>query len=201
MSTVVYSGGVPIAQPVQPVTTSLYMGTSDPTSAVGPLSVAPGRSRFSIVSIVIGILIGMFIVFVLLLIAYSQRLWLFTYCANSNIGGCTGINYINDPADAIAVGNNPANILFVDPNNQLLYKRPLQEGTECVPYPDQTIVINYPQVCNFTINNVSQQGLNVGNQTPVYTVVGQPSPITTIGSCVPASGSIATAGVPVAMWS
>lgn len=175
---------------------------SIPTPGPPPtvVAVAPGRSRFSVVSMVLGFLLGVLLTLLLVFIAYAQRLFLFSYCANE-AKACVGTDYYNDPGAAIAAGANPDGLFFLNDNQQMFYQRPILPGITCIPVSDQTVPITYPQYCDFTLLNGEHiVGQQVADQSPIYLAPTLLLPISTSGNCTPVSGASATSGVPLLRW-
>lgn len=152
--------------------------------------------RLSGISIIIGFLIGAIITLLLIWIAYEARVFLFTYCANENTT-CIGSDYYNDPGDALAAGANINDILFLNDQNFLFYKR-LPVNQQCVPTANQTVQILYPQYCTFDTGVTTATGLQVQDGSNIYNLIGSGDIIVTDGNCTPVLGAVT--GVPQIRW-
>lgn len=155
---------------------------------------------FDLVSFVIGLILGMIILLTLVWLAYYTRVFLFTYCPTQS-PACTLSSYYNNPADALANGSDINDILFINDQDEMYYKRVPKNGN-CIPQSNQTIHILHPEYCQFSNNN----GLSVtyrsnGFGSNLYKQAnGLPGPtITTTGNCDPVS-DIYTSGVPLLQW-
>jgi len=98
-----------------------------------------------------GIVIGIIITILLVWLFYSQRWIIFSNC-NNVVPICNSINYFNDPTDALKNNPNlkPSDILMLNSNGtQLIYKR-VPKISNCMPGSDQNIVIDFPEVCQFS---------------------------------------------------
>lgn len=157
---------------------------------------------FEPVSFFIGLIIGMIILLLIVWICYASNSFLFTYCS-SNAPLCKGADYYNDPGEAIANGANINDILFLNDELKMFYKR-VPAISSCVPGPGQTVEILYPQYCSFQINGDSIQGRAPTLNNPVYDVkvngVEETVDTKNIGSCTPNDGEIATSGIPLLKW-
>src|SRR3990172_7730012 len=88
------------------------------------------------------------ILLIIVWLTYSTRTFVFSACP-TDIPICRGANYYNDPGEAIANGSNVNDILFIDSNNEMFYKR-VRRTNNCIPGFNQTIPIMFPQYCSFT---------------------------------------------------
>lgn len=150
-------------------------------------------------SFVIGLLIGMIIMILLVWIAYYTRTFLFTSCPTST-PACAGADYYNNPGDALANGANINDILFLNDQNVMLYKR-VPRVSGCTPESNQVVEIQYPQYCSFTTaEGTTETGKALQYNSPMYAVSGVKNPIITSGNCVPAPGTGAVSGVPLLRW-
>jgi len=155
---------------------------------------------FDFVSFIIGLLLGAILMLIAVWIAYYTRIFLFTYCPTST-RACGGLDYYNNPGEAISNGSNVNDILFLNNQNDLYYKR-VPKTTNCVPESNQTVHISYPQYCQFSDNTglsgtyrSSSFGSNIYKPAS-----GLPGPtITTSGNCDPTPG-IYTNGIPLIKW-
>lgn len=157
-------------------------------------------ASFDFVSFIIGLLLGMIMMLVLVWIAYYTRSFLFTYCP-TQARACGGLDYYNNPGNAIANGASINDILFLNDQNELFYKR-VPKTTNCVPQSNQTIQILYPQYCQFS-DNAGLSGTYKSSSfgSNIYRPAnGFPGPtITTNGNCEPIQG-IYSEGVPLLKW-
>lgn len=156
---------------------------------------------FDFVSFTIGLLLGMIIMLVFVWIAYFTRSFLFTFCPVQT-RACGAADFTNDPGDALA--QNPqltaSDILFLDSNNHLFYKRVLRT-TDCNPQ-NQTVFIEFPQYCSFsTTGGTAGIWKETAFNSNIYRPDGFSGPtITTSGSCEPVPGSQVVSGVPLVRW-
>ena len=158
-------------------------------------------TNFSFISLIIGLLRGMIIMLLLVWFSYFTRTFLFTYCP-TQARPCGGADYYNNPGDAIANGANINDILFINDDNQMLYKR-VPKVTTCVPQSDQIVVITYPQYCAFTDNTGTVNTFKTtAFESNIYKLAnGLPGPtITTTGNCVPSPGTPAVSGEILLDW-
>lgn len=156
-------------------------------------------ASFDFTSFIIGVLIGMIILLLLVWIAYYTRIFLFTNCATST-PACAGADYYNDPGDALANGANINDILFLNDENEMLYKR-IPRVRNCVPESNQIVQIQFPQYCSFTTaDNTTEVGKSLQFNSPIYIISGVPNPVVTTGNCEPAPGTGAVSGVPILRW-
>lgn len=135
-------------------------------------------------------------------IAYFTRSFAFTYCP-TQARACGAADYFNDPGDALA--HNPqitvADLLFVNDQNQLFYKR-VPESTDCVVESNQIVYMKFPQYCSFsTTGGTAGVWKETAFNSNIYRADGFAGPdITTDGDCRPAPGSPVTSGVPLLRW-
>jgi len=160
------------------------------TTTVAP----PAKGYLDFLSVLVGIFIGMLLMLLLVWIAYLARVFAFAYCADGP-RLCKGSEYYNDPGDALANGAQLSDILFLNDENELLYKR-LPKISNCTPGEDQLVTIMYPQYCSFTINGTTITGEAIAYNSPIYQAGS--NTVTTSGNCTPVSG--ASAGVPELRW-
>jgi len=150
--------------------------------------------EFSVIFFIIAFLLGVLFTLILVWIAYSNRVFLFTYCPTT-VPACLGPDYYNDPGDALNQGANIDKILFLNDKNEMFYER-VPRTTSCIPDSDQTIRIIYPQYCTFFIDNVQITGKSLDFDNPNYhTPKGV---IVTDGNCQPLL--IASSGIPQLRW-
>lgn len=165
-------------------------------------------SGFDVVSVAIGLILGMIIMLILVWIAYYSRAWMFAYCPTS-ARICGGADYYNDPGDALAHGADINDILFLNQNRELLYKR-VPKTTTCVPGPGQTVTMIYPQYCafagvtgstgahNLTRGIYRETSFNSNIYLPTNGSISEP--VTTAGNCIPNPGYPVTTGIPLIRW-
>lgn len=157
---------------------------------------------FTPVSFVLGFLTGAIVMLILIWLAYFTRSFLFTYCP-TQAPPCSGGDYYNDPGDALA--SNPqitaADILFLNDDNQLFYKR-VVKNTGCIPESNQLVHITYPQYCSFSgTGGVSGTWRETAFNSNIYVPDGFVGPnVVTNGDCDPAPGSLVDVGVPLLRW-
>lgn len=166
------------------------------------ITVSSTLRTFDAVSFWIGLLIGAIVMLVIIYACYVSRVLFFTYCPTTT-PGCAGADYYNDPGDALANNPNitPAEILFLNDNNQLLYKR-VPAVSDCIPESNQTVHIKYPQYCSFgNASGVTGTWKETAFNSNIYNPVGVVGPtITTDGDCQPVGGSPVTTGIPLIQW-
>ena len=105
-------------------------------------------ASFDFVSFVLGLLLGAILMLVIIWIAYYTRSFLFTYCPTQT-RPCGANDFINDPANALAndINLKPDQILFLNNNNELFYKR-VPRSTDCIPENNQIVYIKYRKIFN-----------------------------------------------------
>jgi len=155
---------------------------------------------FDFISFIIGLLLGMIIMLVLVWIAYYNRTFVFTYCP-TQARACSGLDYYNNPGKALSDGANIDDILFINDNNEMFYRR-VPRTTTCIPTLNQVVPIRYPQYCSFKSNigitNTYKQTVYGSNM--YYLSNGDISPpVSTNGNCSPIS-NFYTSGVPLLKW-
>jgi len=155
---------------------------------------------FEFISFTIGLLLGMIILLILVWIAFYTRTFLFTYCP-TQARACSGPDYYNNPGEALSNGANINDILFLNDQNEMYYKR-VPKTTNCVPVSNQAVHIFFPQYCEFSddkglSNTYKSNSFGSNIYKPAS---GLPGPtITTSGNCDPNPG-IYTDGVPLLKW-
>lgn len=157
-------------------------------------------ASFDFISFIIGLLLGAIIMLVLVWIAYYTRTFLFTYCP-TQARACNGPDYYNNPGEALANGANIDDILFLNDQDEMFYKR-VPKTTNCVPESNQTVHILYPQYCQFSDNSgLSGTYRSYSFGSNIYKPAnGLPGPtITTSGNCDPTPG-IYIEGIPLLKW-
>lgn len=156
---------------------------------------------FDFTSFIIGLLLGAIMTLILIWISYFTRSFLFTYCAAQPIP-CGGADYFNDPGEALAndKGLTAGNILFLNSNDQLLYKR-VQKNTACTPESNQTVIMKYPQYCSFSGTGGTGTWRETAFNSNIYKPYGFAGPtIITEGNCIPVEGEPVTDGIPLVKW-
>lgn len=138
-------------------------------------------------------------------ITYSTRTFIFTVCPSELIR-CRNVNYFNNPGNAIADGAQVDDILSLDSDERLMYKRVPKDL--CLPESNQDVHILNPQYCSFTLDDgTSIEAKSTFFESPFY-VATQGSEdarleIVTSGNCYPVSNNqnldIRT-GVPLVKW-
>lgn len=149
----------------------------------------------------ISFFIGVFITVFIIMFFYATRIGIFRYCPTST-PYCSAIDYYNNPGNALANGANINDILFLDSNNQLLYKRVLKTN-ECVPQSNQTIIIKYPEYCSFTRNGRQDTTYRLTTfGSNIYKPVNNAAlpTIVTDGNCIPTAGQYFDDGTPLIEW-
>lgn len=111
---------------------------------------------------------------------------------------CSGPDYYNNPGNALANGASIRNILRINENGELRYRR-MPKVINCVPDSGQEVAIRYPQYCTFSDNSGRSEiykAINFGAN--IYKPAnGVPGPtIATDGNCVPIE-SFYTSGEPL----
>lgn len=115
----------------------------------------------------IGFLLGIVFILIIILILYLSGAFIFKYCNTSN-NTCSNCDYMSNPSEAVSSGMDIKDFLFYNEEHQMYYKRPPKKS--CNPSHNQTIQINYPQVCQFTIDNEIYKGYQTSFNTPEYEV-------------------------------
>jgi hypothetical protein len=152
----------------------------------------------------IGLLAGFIIIVVLVWIAYGTRILFFSRCAGHD-PYCAGADYFNDPGQAIAGGANQDDILFLNDNGQMFYKR-VPQHTGCHPDIGQIVPIVHPQYCNFTDGVARYTGRSSSFNSPHYTINtnGGKVVVETDANCAPIdtdpSTLTITSGSPILKW-
>lgn len=118
----------------------------------------------------IGLMAGMIIMLCFVWLLYGTRTFVFSVCPRRR-PVCSRADYYTDPGDAIAEGSKVEDILFLNNNNELLYKR-VPRTSGCIPLSGkQAVTIKYPQHCMFTDRNgISYDATNNRFGSKLYTV-------------------------------
>lgn len=156
---------------------------------------------FDWVSFTIGGLVFSIIILLVIWITYYTRTFIFQYCATQP-PYCTGIDYYNNPGNAIANGADVDDILFINNQNEMFYKR-VPRTDDCIPQSNQVIPIQYPQYCEFeTAFGMTGTWKQTFFTSNVYRPAdGSLNPtVTTTGNCIPAPGSFVVNGKPLLQW-
>lgn len=147
---------------------------------------------FDWISFLIGLLIGLLLMLIIVWICYDTRTFVFEYCATQS-PYCSGINYFNDPGQAIGcAGANIDDILFLNREDELFYRR-VQKTNKCIATTDQVVHIPYPQYCLFDINGVAVQGKLI---TDVDYLLTNGDTIASNPNCQPPNST----GTPLLKW-
>lgn len=156
--------------------------------------------EFNWPSALIGFLVGLAVMLILVWILYLTRSFMFTYCP-LDIQKCSGSAYYSNPGAALAAGAQISQILSINSNNELFYKR-VPKTNNCAPGPDQTVYIAHPQYCQFTYGGQNYIGKNQGYDTNRYDVAlgANSMSITTNNNCAPVNTPGFTAGKPMLYW-
>ena len=159
------------------------------------------KPTFDLVSLIIGLLLGMIIMLLLVWIAYYTRSTIFAYCPRQT-RFCTGIDYYHDPGDALA--NNPqlkADDILAVQNDIMYYNRVLKNNT-CTPQNNKIVPIRYPQFCSF--HNQNGNGVKYKQtffNSNIYRPANNSGPsIVTNGNCEPIAGQAYNNGNPIIEW-
>lgn len=164
-------------------------------------------SASAVVGILIGVAIGLFIVWLL----YITRAFVFSTCA-VQYPVCSAQDYYENPGDAILNGSNIDNILFITPSSSnvdtMVYLRQPKVNT-CTPSSaNQTVVVQYPQWCEFTDTASNKyQAENLSFNSSVYSYKDNLNNTITVntyngGQCIPKSStsSVVISGTPILRW-
>lgn len=150
----------------------------------------------------IGTLVGAIAMLFAIWVAYVSRSFMFTYCARQP-RMCSGGDYYTNPGDALA--NNPqlsvSDILFVNDDNELYYKRVPEVGT-CNPQGNQLVYIRNPEYCAFSGGGVTGTWKQIQFGSRVYVSTADPTdaPIYSDADCQPNAGQAATSGTTLVRW-
>ena len=141
-----------------------------------------------LVTLIVGILIGMIIMLLIVWLVYATRSFVFVSCP-SGVPPCTAADYYNNPGNALANGAKVDDILFINSDNEMFYKR-VPKNNNCAPLSNATVHVRYPQYCSF--NGVVGKALSYNS--PDYQVGG--NTVRTTGDCHISGGH----GVPILRW-
>ena len=160
-------------------------------------------------SFVVGIFVGLLLMIILLWISYASRIFVFTTTPR-DYPECRSSQYFNNPSNAINDGFQVSQILAINSNNQMEYRR--VPKSLCVPGDNQTVIINNPQYCLFTATKNGEEftfeAKNPLFELPFYvstsTIDGDLIEVTTEGDCNPQFNThpeiIVTSGIPLLQW-
>lgn len=99
-------------------------------------------------SFIVGLMLGIIIMFLIMWLTYNSRTFIFSYCPTSK-PICTFDQYINDPGVALATGAKIEDILHINSDEKMYYRRE-RASPNCIPKGvDQVIEIAHPQFCHF----------------------------------------------------
>jgi len=160
--------------------------------------------KWSWVSLLIGILIGMAIMLFIVWILFMLQVSVFNGTVNQT-PACATSDYYQQPGTAILNGFTVSDILSLNSSGQLLYQR-VPSNTMCRPGVNQSVVIQQPQYCSFTLEDGTKvEGKNFtfgGNRYEATLANGQAVQITTSINCQPTNsvGANVVSGVPELKW-
>lgn len=152
----------------------------------------------------IGLLVGFIVIIVFVWISYGTRILFFSRCAGHD-PYCASDDYFTDPGQAIAAGASSDDILFLNDNGQMSYKR-VPRHTGCHPDIGQSVPIVHPQYCNFSNGMASFTGRASSFNDPHYIINTNMGKIVveTDANCAPIdtdpSTLTITSGVPILKW-
>ena len=99
-------------------------------------------------SFIVGLMVGLIIMFLIMWLTYNSRTFIFSLCPVSR-PTCTLSQYVNDPGVALATGAKIEDILFINDNERMYYRRE-RAVPDCIPKGvDQVVEITHPQFCQF----------------------------------------------------
>jgi hypothetical protein len=156
------------------------------------------------IAFVVGFLIGLVFMILLTWILYVTRSYIYSNCPDTQ-RTCRGDDYYADPGVALSNGAVLDEILMINDQEKMYYKRYPRTGT-CTPGNNQVVQIQQPEFCTFTLT--SGQELVGENQffgSNIYTVFNGTEVITvkTTNSCRPDSSippDLINRGVPLLAW-
>lgn len=158
---------------------------------------------FDFVSALIGLFFGFLIAVIITWIGYSTRTFVFTACAAEGVK-CRFVNYFNNPGKAISEGYEADQIMYIDDNGRLIYKRVTKDV--CIPGSNQEVPVPRPQYCSFEDEGGRKHtGKNDKFESPYYTLLGTNIGVTAGKNCVPESTDCNSRyemvnGVPLVRW-
>lgn len=158
-------------------------------------------------SFTIGLIAGFIIIIIITWILVYSRSFMFSVMPRRNRRNiCSKRDYYADPGDAIADGSQVEDILFLNQDDKLLYKR-VPRSTICTPLSaTQTVTINHPQFCYFRGEDGNDyEGKNAEFDSPLYTYTGadgKEASVITSGNCTVISSDydFVTGGLPLLKW-
>lgn len=159
-------------------------------------------------SFVVGLMVGLILMILIVWALYSSRTFVFTVCPRQR-NVCTFADYINSPGVALAGGYQVDDILFLDANRQLWYKRvPRNSGCTPISY-NQNVRVLHPQYCLFTTadGSTNYEARNTREASPVYTFTdsdGQEVTVMTSKNCQVVATNppdyLQEEGIPLVKW-
>ena len=152
------------------------------------------------VSFWLGLLVGFMALLIIFTALYNARVFAFEHCST---GGnvCLGSEYYNDPGNAIANGATATDILSLNEENEMLYKRVPKDS--CTPGTNQTVNIINPQYCLFKDDESDSSGVtgrSIQFGSNIYQLEGSHSKVKTDGNCIPKKSSCFDTGIPLIEW-
>lgn len=156
-------------------------------------------------SFVVGLMLGLIIMFLIMWLTYNSRTFIFSLCPVSR-PTCTFDQYINDPGVALATGAKIEDILHIDSNEKMYYRRE-RAAPDCIPKGvDQVIEIVHPQFCNFQYPDGTKVEGQLYDPVGLYQIATEEGPksvealefckVTYAGD----SGVVEGKGTPVLKW-
>ena len=166
-----------------------------------------GDVNFSWGSFFVGLMIGMLIMFLIVLLFYWERWGWFNNCSTTE-RVCGSTDYYT-VTEAVSNGYKDTDILAVS-DGKLLYRR-VPKSTDCRPGSNQTVVIDYPQWCEFTVNdnnNTSNKvktegylkGINPNEEATYILQNSSMKIVNTNKNCETIPDDGVSSGIPIAKW-
>jgi hypothetical protein len=151
------------------------------------------------VSFWLGLLLGLIAMLAIFTALYNARAFAFEHCAVST-KICLGAEYYNNPGSAITNGSLVSDILTVNSDGEMFYKRVPKDS--CMPGDNQTIQILSPQYCFFSDNGIDgMTGKAVQFNSNNYELIdSEGSFVKTTGNCLPVNSSCFDEGTPLIKW-
>lgn len=160
-------------------------------------------------SFVVGIFVGLLLLTLIFWIAYMNRVFIFT-TTPYNYPECRSSDYFNNPSFAINDGYTVDEILSIDAEGQMDYRRVPKDL--CVPGPNQQVHIKHPQFCEFKGfkdgEEFTFEGRNTFFESFFYVstekIDGKIIDVVTGQDCQPTTNTgeniIVTEGTPILKW-